>query len=119
MCHGDNGDGKTDIAASMQLKLGDWSDPKTLASKSDQQLFDDIRKGTSDKMPPEDASRAKVDEVWGLVTYIRALAKAQTAPAQPAPEQSAPAQTAPEQPAPEQPAPASPAPQQPAPAPTN
>jgi mono/diheme cytochrome c family protein len=98
MCHGDKGDGKTDLAKDMQMTPGDWTDPRTLASKSDQALFDAIRKGTSDKMPPEDVSRAKNDDVWDLVRYIRAFSKdqptpAQTAPAQPAPEQPAPAPT--------------------------
>jgi hypothetical protein len=62
----------------------DWTDPKALASWSDQALFDAIRKGKG-KMPPEDASRAKDDEVKALVIYIRHLAKDQPAPtAQPA-----------------------------------
>jgi mono/diheme cytochrome c family protein len=99
MCHGDSGNGKTDLAASMQLTLADWTDPKTLGSKSDQELFDIIRKGKGDKMPPEDASRAKDAEVWGLITYIRALSKNQPAPAAPAPAEAAPA-AAPAAPAP-------------------
>jgi cytochrome c5 len=78
LCHGDNGNGKTDVAASMSLVLADWTDPKSLAGKSDQELFDKIRKG-SDKMPPEDASRAKNDEVWNLIIYIRGMAKDQPA----------------------------------------
>jgi mono/diheme cytochrome c family protein len=93
MCHGDNGNGKTDLAASMQLTLADWTDPKTLGSKSDQELFDVVRKGKGDKMPPEDPSRAKDAEVWGLITYIRALSKNQ--PAAPAPAAAAPAAAAP------------------------
>ncbi len=83
VCHGDNGNGKTDLATSMSLTLADWTDPKTLANKSDQELFDNIRKGKGDKMPPEDAGRAKNDEIWGLVTYIRGFSKGQ--PAAPAP----------------------------------
>jgi cytochrome c len=78
MCHGDNGNGKSDLATSMQLTLTDWTDPKSLGSKSDQELFDIIRKG-KDKMPPEDVSRAKDEDVWNLVIYIRALSKAQPA----------------------------------------
>lgn len=74
ICHGDNGNGKTDTSASMNLILLDWTDPKSLADKKDQGLFDVIRKGT-DKMPPEDASRVKDDEVRGLVAYIRGLSK--------------------------------------------
>ncbi len=96
MCHGDNGDGKTDVAKSMDLAMSDWTDPKTLADKTDQALFAAIRKGT-DKMPAEDKSRAKDDEVQGLIAYIRSMSKQQPARApapasEPAPaQQSAPA----------------------------
>jgi cytochrome c len=78
MCHGDNGNGKSDLATSMQLTLTDWTDPKTLAAKSDKELFDMIRVG-KDKMPPEDAGRAKDEDVWNLVIYIRGLSKNQPA----------------------------------------
>ena len=92
ICHGDNGNGKTDLATSMNLTLTDWTDPKSLASKPDQELFDDIRKGKGDKMPPEDAGRAKDADVWGLVTYLRGLSKGQpSAPAPAAPADAAPA----------------------------
>lgn len=74
VCHGDNGNGKTDLATSLQVTLADWTDPNSLANKSDQQLFDLIRKG-KDKMPAEDASRAKNDEITGLVAYIRQFSK--------------------------------------------
>jgi hypothetical protein len=79
----------------MQLNMLDWTDPKALASWSDQAIFDAIRKGKG-KMPPEDSSRAKDDEVKALVTYVRHLAKDQAAPAAqpaaaPAAPQSAPA----------------------------
>lgn len=111
LCHGDTGNGKTDVASSMQVTLDDWTNSKTLAMKSDQQLFDIVRKGKGEKMPPEEG-RARNDEIWSLVTYIRALSKIQAAPVAPAP--------APEQPAPAPPpaADAVPAPA-PAPAPTN
>lgn len=82
LCHGDTGDGKTSIATDMQLTLSDWTDPKTLADKKDADLFKIIRNG-KDKMPPEDTSRAKDDEVQALVQYIRTFAK--NAPATPAP----------------------------------
>ncbi len=78
MCHGDNGNGKTDLATSMSLTLNDWTDPKSLADKSDAELFKIIREG-KDKMPPEDASRAKDDDVWNLVIYIRSFSKPQAA----------------------------------------
>lgn len=81
MCHGDNGNGKTDLATSMKLTLLDWTSSSSLAGKTDQQLYDIIRKG-NDKMPPEDSSRAKDDEVMGLVKFIRSFAS--QAPAAPA-----------------------------------
>ncbi|HET7103023.1 MAG TPA: cytochrome c [Terracidiphilus sp.] len=75
LCHGENGDGKTDVAKDMGLVLNDWTDPKALAGKSDQELFDIIRKG-KDKMPPEAADRAKDEDVRNLITLIRGMAKA-------------------------------------------
>lgn len=74
MCHGDNGNGQTDIAKSMGLTMTDFSDPKTLASTPDGQLFDIIRNG-KDKMPPEAAGRANDTMVWNLIIYIRNLSK--------------------------------------------
>ena len=74
MCHGDNGNGKTDLATSMGMTMGDWTDAKTLANQTDQQLFDIIRKG-KDKMPPEVAARANDEVVWNLIIYIRSFAK--------------------------------------------
>jgi high-affinity iron transporter len=76
MCHGDNGNGQTDLATSMELKLEDWSDPKTLADKQDENLFDTIRKG-KDKMPPEAEGRATDNDVWNLILYIRGLSHPQ------------------------------------------
>jgi mono/diheme cytochrome c family protein len=96
MCHGDNGNGKTDIATSMQVTLTDWTDPKSLSGKPDQELFDDIRKGKGDKMPAEDAGRAKDDDIRALIAYIRNFSKGQ--PSVPAP--AVPADAAPAAPAP-------------------
>ena len=73
ICHGATGDGKTDLAKDMQLNLLDWSDAKSLASMTDQQLFDVIRKGKG-KMPAEDTGRAKNEEIKALVDYIRSMA---------------------------------------------
>ena len=78
MCHAANGNGKTDLAKDMQLTMTDLSESKTLAGKTDGDVFDIIRKG-KDKMPPEDAARAKDDDVWNLVIYVRGLAKSNSA----------------------------------------
>lgn len=76
MCHGDNGNGKTDLATSMELTLGDWTDPKTLAGREDWELFNIIRVGKG-KMPPEGDGRATDTQVWNLVIYIRSFSKSQ------------------------------------------
>ena len=78
-CHGDTGDGKTDLAKDMSLALGDWTNPRTLADKPDQELFNVIRNGKG-KMPAEAEGRAKDHEVWSLILYIRGLAKGTPAP---------------------------------------
>src|SRR5205823_1882544 len=92
ICHGPNGNGKTDLAKDMQLTMTDFTDPKTFEGKTDDQLFDLIRKG-KDKMPAEDAARAKNDEIKAIVQYIRTFSKDQPAasPASaPAPESTPP-----------------------------
>jgi cytochrome c len=84
MCHGDNGNGKTDLAASMQMTLEDWTKPATLGNKQDWELFNAIRAG-KDKMPPETDGRASDTMVWNLVIYIRNFSGSQSpAPAAPA-----------------------------------
>jgi mono/diheme cytochrome c family protein len=90
LCHGANGNGKTDVASGMGVTLADWSNPATLADKQDHDLFNIIRNGKGDKMPPEAEGRAKDDEVWNLIIYIRNLHKLTPAPA-PAPAPAAPA----------------------------
>jgi mono/diheme cytochrome c family protein len=76
MCHGDNGNGKTDLATNMELTLGDWTDSKTLAGREDWELFNIIRVGKG-KMPPEGDGRASDNQVWNLVIYIRSFSKSQ------------------------------------------
>jgi mono/diheme cytochrome c family protein len=74
MCHGDNGNGKTDLATSMDLTLLDWTDPKALSNRQDGELFNIIRNG-KDKMPPETDGRASDELVWNLVVYVRGFSK--------------------------------------------
>jgi mono/diheme cytochrome c family protein len=87
MCHGDTGDGKADLGQSMGV-TSNFMDPKTFDGKSDQQIFDAIRKG-KDKMPPEDAPRANDEQIRGLVNYLRGFSKGQPAAA-PASEPATP-----------------------------
>jgi mono/diheme cytochrome c family protein len=83
ICHGETGDGKTELAKGMELTLGDWTDPKTLSDKPDGDLFSAIRNGKG-KMPSEAEGRAKDSEVWNIILYIRSMGKQQAA-ATPAP----------------------------------
>jgi mono/diheme cytochrome c family protein len=73
MCHGDTGDGKGDLASDFKTKPRDYTDPASLKDFTDAQLFTIIKDGKGD-MPPE-GKRAKTDDIWGLVNYIRTLAK--------------------------------------------
>jgi mono/diheme cytochrome c family protein len=74
MCHGDNGNGKTDLATSMSLTLADFTDSKVLVDHLDGELFNVIRNG-KEKMPGEEKARASDTEVWNLVIYVRNLSK--------------------------------------------
>jgi mono/diheme cytochrome c family protein len=78
VCHGDNGNGKTDLAQSMSLTLADWTDPKSLENHPDGELYSIIRNGKGDKMPPEAEGRAKDEVVWNLIIYIRNFSKGQS-----------------------------------------
>lgn len=76
MCHGDNGNGKTDLATSMSLTLPDFTDAKSLADHLDGELFNVIRNGKG-KMPAEDKARATDTEVWNIVIYVRKFSQPQ------------------------------------------
>ncbi len=72
MCHGENGDGKGDLAADMK-NVTDFTATDAMKNRSDGELFYIIRKGNGD-MPPE-GDRAKNDDIWNLINYIRSLGK--------------------------------------------
>jgi mono/diheme cytochrome c family protein len=72
MCHGANGDGKGDMASDMK-NVTDFTNPESLKNRTDGELFYVIRHGKNE-MPPE-GDRAKDDDIWNLVNYIRSLAK--------------------------------------------
>jgi mono/diheme cytochrome c family protein len=77
MCHGANGDGKGDLAADMKLKLPDYRDPASLKNMTDGEMFYIIKNGKGEM--PSEGDRAKTDDIWNLVNYIRSLAKKDTA----------------------------------------
>ena len=80
LCHGETGNGKSDLATSMSLTLDDWTDPKALSDKPDSAIFAVIRNGKN-QMLAEDSGRADDIEVWNLIIYIRTFSKNQPAPA--------------------------------------
>ncbi len=60
MCHGKNGNGKSDMASDMKLKLADFTDPNSLKDRTDGELFYIVKNGHQD-MPPE-GGRVKPEE---------------------------------------------------------
>jgi mono/diheme cytochrome c family protein len=83
MCHSDKGDGKGDVAAEQKLTMHDFHD--SLKTLTDGEIFYIIHNGEGKDMPAE-GPRAKTDEVWNLVIYLRSIsgtqAPAATPPAQ-------------------------------------
>lgn len=75
MCHGKGGDGVSEIDA--KTKLHDYRDPASLKGFTDGQIFYIIQNGRG-TMPGE-GPRAKPDEVWNLVIYLRSLSKGKSA----------------------------------------
>jgi mono/diheme cytochrome c family protein len=72
MCHGEKGDGKGDMASDMK-NVTDFTNPDVQKNSTDGAWFYIIRKGKGD-MPPE-GDRAKDEDVWNLVNYVRAFGK--------------------------------------------
>lgn len=73
MCHGNKGDGKGDMGADFK-NIPDFTNPDTLKNRTDGELFYVMRNGRGADMPPED-NRAKDDDIWNMVNYVRSFAK--------------------------------------------
>ena len=73
MCHGKAGDGKGDTAKDMKLNMLDFTNPDTLKSRTDGELFYIIKNGHNDM--PAEGPRVKTEEAWDLVNYVRAFSK--------------------------------------------
>ncbi len=74
MCHGKDGDGKGDLAVSMDLKLNDWRDPSTIEKMTDGQLFYIITNGKG-KMVGGEGDRTKESVRWNLVNLVHSFGK--------------------------------------------
>jgi len=85
MCHGDNGDGKGDVATEQKLTMRNYRDAASLKGMSDGEIFYIIKAGKG-QMPSE-GDRAKPDEIWNLVIYLRKMASPQVTASAQAPAQ--------------------------------
>jgi mono/diheme cytochrome c family protein len=56
-----------------ETAIADFTDPATLKDRTDGEIFYIIKNGHKD-MPPE-GQRVKTEQNWGLVNYVRSLAK--------------------------------------------
>ena len=73
MCHGESGNGKGDVVADLKLSLKDFTDPAALKDMTDGEIFYIIKNGKGQMSGEGD--RAKPDDIWNLVIYVRSLAK--------------------------------------------
>lgn len=73
MCHGANGNGKGDLAVQQKLAMKDWTNPATLQTMTDGELFYIIKNG--DAAMPAEGDRAKTDDLWNMVVLVRSFAK--------------------------------------------
>ena len=73
MCHGENGNGKGDLIGDLKLTLKDYTDPAALKDLSDGEIFYIIKNGKG-QMTGE-GERAKPEDIWNMVIYVRSFAK--------------------------------------------
>lgn len=73
MCHGEKGDGKSELAESMKLTLKDYTSPEALKDFTDGALFYILEKGKN-HMPGQEG-RMSAHQKWNLVNFIRSLSK--------------------------------------------
>lgn len=73
MCHGENGNGKGDLAVDMKLNLKDYTDPAALKDLSDGELFYIIKNGKGQMTGEGD--REKPEGIWNMVILVRSFAK--------------------------------------------
>jgi mono/diheme cytochrome c family protein len=73
MCHGENGNGKGDLVGDMKLTLKDYTDPEALKDMTDGEIFYVIKNGKG--LMPGEGDRAKPEDIWNMVIYVRSFAK--------------------------------------------
>jgi mono/diheme cytochrome c family protein len=73
MCHGENGNGKGDLAVESKLALKDYTDPAALKDLSDGEIFYIIKNGKGQMTGEGD--RMKPEGIWNMVILVRSFAK--------------------------------------------
>ena len=73
MCHGENGNGKGDLAIDSKLTLKDYTDPTALKDLTDGEIFYIIKNGKGQMTGEVD--RLKPDGIWNMVILVRSFAK--------------------------------------------
>jgi len=71
-CHGEKGDGKGEKAPELSVAPGDFTDARTMSSRTDGELFWQITRG---RLPmPAFEDKLTHQQRWQLVDYIRTFA---------------------------------------------
>jgi len=73
MCHGENGDGKGELADTMKLKMKDWREASSLEGRSDGELFYVLTNGRGAMVGQGD--RTKENMRWNLINLLRSFSK--------------------------------------------
>lgn len=83
MCHGEKGDGKSELGEAMKLEMKDYTSPDALKDLTDGSLNYIIEKGKG-QMPSQEG-RMSANQKWNMINYIRSLAKKSAEAPKPAP----------------------------------
>ena len=73
VCHGENGNGKGDLAADMKPPLKDYTDPAALKDLTDGEIFYIIQNGKGQMTGEGD--RLNTASTWNMVILVRSFAK--------------------------------------------
>ncbi len=78
-CHGQEGNGKGEVAVSMKLTPPDFHDDAAMKKFTDAELFDIISNGKGGM--PAEGKRATPEQIWNLINYVRSFATQKPSPA--------------------------------------
>ena len=73
MCHGADGDGRGDLAISLEMRVPNFSNEARSATKTDGDLFYILTNGHGN-MPGEGEDRLSETVRWNMILFVRSLA---------------------------------------------